>query len=297
MERISGLDQRPWIWVDSPLERQSAAKDIEASTVLCIDTEYDSFRCFRDKLCLIQIRAAKRTYLFDPLNGTDLSFLAGPLSHPAVVKVLHAGDNDIRLLKRDYGFRFANVFDTHRAAALLGCRYLSLSTLIAEHLGVELVKSKKIQRSQWDHRPLTEQQLRYAVLDTAYLAPLYEKLSADIDSRGLERQALRAFADVAAGTWQEKTLDVRGHRKVDRYAFLDADQKQALKRLYRWRFQKARETNRAIFMILSDPDLFNLARVGNPTFSALKKEGGLSTEKAARYGEEIIGALRSRALG
>ena len=293
VERMTGLDQRPWTWVDSPPKRRSAARDIEASTVLCIDTEYDSFRCFRDKLCLIQIRAAKWTYLFDPLNGTDLSFLAGPLAHPTVVKVLHAGDNDIRLLKRDYGFSFANVFDTHRAAALLGCRYLSLSTLIAQHLGVELVKSKKIQRSQWDHRPLTEEQLRYAVLDTAYLAPLYEKLSADIESRGLEKQALRVFADVAAGTWQEKTLDVRGHRKVDGYAFLEADWKKALKRLYRWRFQKAREMNRAIFMILSDRELVNLARVGDPTLSALKKEGGLSAEKAARYGEEIIGALRS----
>ena len=292
VERMSGLDQRPWAWVDSPLKRRSAAKDIEASAVLSIDTEYDSFRYFRDKLCLIQIQAAKRTYLFDPLNGMDLSFLAGPLAHPAVVKVLHAGDNDIRLLKRDYGFGFENVFDTHRAAAILGCRYLALSTLIAQYLGIDLVKKKKIQRSQWDHRPLTEEQLRYAVLDTAYLLPLYERLSADIRDRGLEKQALRAFADVAAGTWQEKTLDVRGHRKVDGYAFLEADRKKALKRLYRWRFQKAREMNRAIFMILSDRDLLNLARVGDSTLSALKKEGGLSTEKAARYGEEIIGAIR-----
>ena len=292
VERMSGLDQRPWAWVDSPLKRRSAAKDIEASAVLSIDTEYDSFRYFRDKLCLIQIQAAKRTYLFDPLNGMDISFLAGPLAHPAVVKVLHAGDNDIRLLKRDYGFGFENVFDTHRAAAILGCRYLALSTLIAQYLGIELVKKKKIQRSQWDHRPLTEEQLRYAVLDTAYLLPLYERLSADIRDRGLEKQALRAFADVAAGTWQEKTLDVRGHRKVDGYAFLEADRKKALKRLYRWRFQKAREMNRAIFMILSDRDLLNLARVGDSTLSALKKEGGLSTEKAARYGEEIIGAIR-----
>ncbi len=294
---MSGLDQRPWTWVDSPLKGRSAARDIEASPVLCIDTEYDSFRCFRDKLCLIQIRAARRTYLFDPLNGTDLSFLAGPFARPAVVKVLHAGDNDIRLLKRDYGFGFENVFDTHRAAAILGCHYLSLSTLIAQYLGIDLVKKKKIQRSQWDHRPLTEEQIRYAVLDTAYLMPLYERLSADLRGRGLEKQALRAFADVAAGIWQEKTLDIRGHRKIDRYAFLEDDQKKALKRLYRWRFQKARDTNRAVFMILSDHDLVRLAGVADPTLSALREEGGLSREKAARYGEEIVGALRSRASG
>jgi ribonuclease D len=292
---MSSLDKGPWTWVDSPLKGRSAARDIEASAVLCIDTEYDSFRYFRDKLCLIQIKAARRTYLFDPFNGTDISFLAGPFAHPGVVKVLHAGDNDIRLLKRDYGFGFKNVFDTHRAAAVLGCRFLSLSTLIAQHLGVDLVKKKKIQRSQWDKRPLTEEQLRYAVLDTAYLTPLYDKLSADLRGLGLEKQARRAFADVAAGTWQEKTLDVQGHRKIKAYAFLESDQKTALKRLYRWRFQKARDTNRAVFMILSDQELVNLACVADPSRITLKKEGGLSAEKADRYSEEIIRALRSRA--
>jgi ribonuclease D len=279
------LNRRPWAWVDSPAKGRAAAKEIETSPILCIDTEYDSFRYFRDKLCLIQIKAANRTYLFDPLNDTDISFLAGPFADPAVVKILHAGDNDVRLLKRDHGFGFKNVFDTHRAASVLGCHYLSLSNLIAQYLGVDLVKKKKIQRSQWDKRPLTEEQLRYAVLDTAYLTPLYEKLSVEIRNRGTEREALRAFADVAAATWQEKTLDVQGHRKIKAYAFLTADQKKALRRLYRWRFQKARDLNRAIFMILSDQDLVDLAKIENPTLPALKK--------AARYGEEIIRALNS----
>jgi len=108
------LNKRQWTWVDTLVKRRYAEKEIKASPVLCIDTEYDSFRYFRDKLCLIQIKAEKRTYLFDPLNDLDISFLAEPFANSAILKILHAGDNDIRLLKRDYGFAFKNIFDTHR---------------------------------------------------------------------------------------------------------------------------------------------------------------------------------------
>jgi len=286
------LNKRQWTWVDTLVKRRYAEKEIKASPVLCIDTEYDSFRYFRDKLCLVQIKAEKRTYLFDPLNDMDISFLADPFANSAILKILHAGDNDIRLLKRDYGFAFKNIFDTHRAAAILGCHYLSLSTLIGQYLGIDLEKKKKIQRSQWDKRPLSEEQLQYAVLDTAYLRPLYEKLVAEIYAKGLGKEALRAFADIAAVTWQEKMLDIQGHKKIKPYAFLSADQKKSLKLLWSWRFQKARNLNRAIFMILSDQELVNLTKIENLTRTGLKTEGALSTERAARFGEEILNLLK-----
>jgi ribonuclease D len=286
------LNKRQWTWVDTLVKRRYAEKEIKASPVLCIDTEYDSFRYFRDKLCLIQIKAEKRTYLFDPLNDLDISFLAEPFANSAILKILHAGDNDIRLLKRDYGFAFKNIFDTHRAAAILGCHYLSLSTLIGQYLGIDLEKKKKIQRSQWDKRPLSEEQLQYAVLDTAYLRPLYEKLVAEIYAKGLGKEALRAFADIAAVTWQEKTLDIQAHKKIKPYAFLSVDQKKSLKLLWSWRFQKARDLNRAIFMILSDQELVHLTKIENLTRTGLKTEGALSTERAARFGEEILNLLK-----
>ena len=285
------MNKRPWTWVDTTVKRRQAEKDMQTSSILCIDTEYDSFRYFHDKLCLIQIKAEEKSYLFDPLNGVDLSFLAEPFADPAMLKVLHAGDNDIRLLKRDYGFAFSNVFDTHRAAAILGCHYLSLSTLIKQFLDIDLEKKKKIQRSQWDIRPLSEEQLRYAVLDTAYLKPLYEKLAAEIRTRGLEKEAAHAFAEITTATWQEKVFDVRGHTRIKAYPILTAAQKKRIQRLYRWRFQKARELNRAIFMILSEQDLVNLVRMETLTPAGLKNEGGFSAERAARFGEEILSVM------
>ncbi|MBN2438923.1 MAG: ribonuclease D, partial [Deltaproteobacteria bacterium] len=164
--------KRTWTFVNTPAKLAKAEKSIRAAPVIALDTEYDSFRCFRDKLCLLQVQTGKRTWLIDPLaEGLDLSFLGDVMIDPEVLKIFHAGDNDIRILKRDYAFAFRNIFDTHRAASLLGFRQLALSTLLEIHLGVTL--EKKMQRSRWDIRPLSEEQLDYAALDTAHLPDLY----------------------------------------------------------------------------------------------------------------------------
>lgn len=250
-----------WLWVDDPGTAARAQTALGAATLLAVDTEYDSFRYFRDKLCLIQIRAGETTFLFDTLGECDLSFLCAFFADPRVLKVFHAGDNDIRILRRDYGMTFTNIFDTHRAAGLLGCHYLSLSTLITQYLGIEFVKSKKIQRSRWDVRPLTEEQITYAVQDTVWLPDLYTILAGEIANRGLQERAALSFQGAAAAQWRERTFDRRGHEKLKGYDELSAEERIRAKKLYTWRFAKAREIDRAMFMILSDADLINLARL------------------------------------
>ena len=122
-----------WLWVDAGQKLSKVREDIETADVIAIDTEYDSFRYFREKLCLLQIGTERCIYLIDPLDtATDLAFLGGVFADANQVKVIHAGDNDIRILNRDYGFEFANVFDTHRAASLLGSSHLSLSSVIEQ---------------------------------------------------------------------------------------------------------------------------------------------------------------------
>ena len=283
-----------WLWVDAKQKLSKVRDDIEGSPVIAIDTEYDSFRYFREKLCLLQIGTEQRIYLIDPLDtAMDLSFLCGVFANPNQVKVIHAGDNDIRILNRDYGFEFANVFDTHRAAALLGSNHLSLSSVIEQYLGVRLEKPKKMQRSRWEKRPLTEEQLHYAVEDTRYLIPLYRRLNAEIEAKGLQWQAARAFEGIAAVRWAEKKFNLRGYRGIPGYDTLTAEKKRRLRDLYRWRFRKAQETNTARFMILSDQDLFDIAKTDSLSLDGLVREGGLSPKKAKTYGSEIVSILNA----
>jgi ribonuclease D len=283
--------KKTWTFVNTPAKLAKAEKSIRSAPVIALDTEYDSFRYFRDKLCLLQVQTGKRTWLIDPLaEGLDLSFLGDVLIDPDVLKIFHAGDNDIRILKRDYAFAFRNIFDTHRAASLLGFRQLALSTLLEIHLGVTL--EKKMQRSRWDIRPLSEEQLDYAALDTAHLPDLYRKLDTELHEKGMEKEAKRLFVGLTAVAWRPKTLDRLGHRKLPGYAQLTAGQKERLRLLYRWRFEKAKERNRACFMLLPDSQLVALARLGAASLQTMTGPGLPSVESAHRFGSKILKILQ-----
>jgi ribonuclease D len=278
-----------WLLVNTPEAARRAAEHLRQASILGIDTEYDSFRYFREKLCLIQIYAPTTTYVLDATADLDLSFLARPFKSKSVVKILHAADNDIRLLKRDYGFEFQNIFDTHRAAMLLGFRQLSLDKMIKEFLDVDLKKSKKMQRSRWDHRPLTDEQLEYAVQDVTLLPALYEKQRTGLREQGLESTAREAFAKIAAASWQERTFDRRGYSKIKGYYALAREQKELLKKLYIWRFEQAKEANCAVFMFLPDEKLAELVQKKDSL------QDILSPEKYRRYRSEIEKILQLEA--
>jgi ribonuclease D len=280
-----------WALVDTPSQLRKAEKPIRTAGIIALDTEYDSFRYFRDKLCLIQVQTGEKTWLIDPFAGLDLSFLGEVLNDPAVLKILHAGDNDIRILKRDYAFAFRNIFDTHRAASLLGCRRLSLATLLDAYLGIILVK--KMQRSRWDIRPLSEEQLDYAALDTAHLLALYRRLDDELHEKGMEKQAQQLFAGMTAVVWQPKTLDRIAHRRLTEYATLTPEQKDHLRRLFRWRFEKAQETNCALFMLLADRQLIDLSKLENPSLETMAGPGLLPPEEVHRFGPELLTILGS----
>ena len=271
----------PWLLVDTQKKLQRAADDFERAKVLSIDTEYDSFRYFREKLCLIQIYANDTVYIFDPLEKLNLSCLGRYFANTRILKILHAADNDIRLLKRDYRFNFQNIFDTHRAALILGFQQLSLEKMIKEFVGVDLKKNKKIQRSRWDNSPLTDEQLQYAAQDVIYLPDLYEKQSRALAFNDLQDAASKAFVKIADTDWQEKTFNRQGYKRIKGYDELDQNQKFLLKKLYNWRFYRAKDENRAIFMFLPDSHLLGLAQ------DKTHPEKYLSQRKMKAYGAEI----------
>lgn len=280
---------RRWTLIDTQAQLAKAEKPIRAAGIIALDTEYDSFRYFRDKLCLIQVQTGEKTWLIDPLAGLDLSFLGKVLIDPGVTKIFHAGDNDIRILKRDYAFAFKNIFDTHRAASLLGVRKLSLGHLLQTYLGVSL--EKKMQRSRWDLRPLRQEQLEYASLDTAHLVALYRRLDGELRERGLAQAAKRLFEEITSVVWQPKTFDRMGYRRLPGHGELTAEQKERLRKLYHWRFERAKRIDRALFMILSDQSLVQLSRLEDPAKASLSGEL-LPPDKMQLFGAELLELLQ-----
>src|SRR3954452_3060219 len=87
---------------------------------LGLDTEFVSERRYRPLLCLVQIVVGDRIEILDPLGDLDPSPLAAVLADPAVEIALHAGRQDVAILKRSWSTELANLFDTQIAAGFAG---------------------------------------------------------------------------------------------------------------------------------------------------------------------------------
>src|SRR4051795_11699045 len=125
---------------------------------LGIDTEFMGEGRYRPLLCLVQVAVeeeddAVRVEVLDPLQGDlDPAPLAAVLADPDVEVVMHAGRQDVPLLRREWRTDVRNVFDTQVAAGFAGRRaQLGYEALLAELLGVRLRKSASFTR--WDQRP------------------------------------------------------------------------------------------------------------------------------------------------
>src|SRR5215470_14948138 len=102
---------------------EGLAKLLEAlahEQAIGVDTESNSLYAYRERVCLIQFSTPARDYVLDPLAFDDLSSLGGLFAEPAQQKIFHAAEYDLICLKRDYGYKIANVFATMVAARTLG---------------------------------------------------------------------------------------------------------------------------------------------------------------------------------
>ena len=122
----------------------------------------------RSRSVLIQISIREKDYLVDTLTLPDLGALGDLFADPKIQKVFHAGDYDLTCLKRDYSFRFENVFDTMLAASALGEESLGLAGLLEKYLDVRL--DKKYQRADWGKRPIKAEMLQPRAMDLHWLA-------------------------------------------------------------------------------------------------------------------------------
>jgi exosome complex exonuclease RRP6 len=107
-------------------------------------------------------------------------------NNPNILKVFHGANMDMLWLHRDFDIRVANLFDTYQGARQLGHKQLSYAYLLKHYTNVDT--DKKYQLADWRLRPLTEEMLLYARIDTHYLLEIYDKIKVDIYKRSVETQ-------------------------------------------------------------------------------------------------------------
>lgn len=271
----------------STLERLAARWG--PGTRLGVDTESDAFYAYQERLCLVQIADTEGIYLVDPL-ATPLDALRRPFEDPEVEIVLHAGENDVRLLRSDAGIDLRGVFDTQAAALLVGLGQVGLATLAEQTLGVSL--SKREQRSDWRRRPLRAAQLDYAAADVRHLLALRDHLSEALTEQGRWEEARRLFEQVARTRPVEKAFDPQGFYRIKGYGGLDPAGRAIVRELYLAREARARRINRPPFMVLGNEALLRVARERPRTPAALRKVKGIPARSRDRFGQAILAAVR-----
>ena len=201
----------PWIRTREELGR--LAESLAGCAALALDTESDSLHHHVEKVCLVQLATDRgQARLVDPLALADLSALAPAMADPRMVKVLHGADYDVTTLKRDFGFRFAGLFDTMIAARFLGRPQIGLQALAQSELGVAL--SKDSQRDDWSRRPLTPTQEAYALADVAHLLRLRARLADELRQLGRLAWVEEESAVVAALEAARRGRDPEAYQRV-----------------------------------------------------------------------------------
>ncbi|MFI5184896.1 MAG: ribonuclease D, partial [Vicinamibacteria bacterium] len=104
-------------WIRTPEELRLFVASLDGCRALALDSESDSLHHHFEKVCLVQIATdGGDARLVDPLAVSTMDALSNVLADPAVLKVFHGADYDVTTMKRDFGFRFLNLFDTMIAA-------------------------------------------------------------------------------------------------------------------------------------------------------------------------------------
>ena len=151
---------------------------------LTVDTEFIRESTYWPQLCLLQVGGPNGAVAIDPLAPEmDLAPFYEILINPTVMKVFHAGRQDIEIFFYRTGQIPAPIFDTQIAAMVCGFgESVSYETLTAKLAHAKLDKGSRF--TDWAQRPLSERQLLYALDDVIHLRVIYEKLRADLAATG-----------------------------------------------------------------------------------------------------------------
>jgi ribonuclease D len=275
------------------------AAQARAAGRLGIDTEFMGEGRYRALLCLVQVAVETpdgvRVEVLDPLaTEFDPAPLAAVLADPAIQVILHAGRQDVALLRREWATELHGIFDTQVAAGFAGLRaQLGYEALLHEMVGVRLRKSASFTR--WDTRPLSEEQVGYAREDVLHLAELADALQSALSARGRLEWALEECRVLEEATDEREPNTI--FNRLPRINSLEPAQRAVALELVRWREDTARENDRPVPSVLADAALVEVAKRRPTSLDRLAQIRGLNESTLRRRGRAILGVVERGRTG
>ena len=233
---------------------------------LTVDTEFVMNSA--TVLCSIQIASEKQADIIDTLAVKDLSALSDIFADSGVLKVFHGCDQDVDILIRN-GIDLQNIYDTQLAElALSSDKLASYATLVLKYLKRHLKKTYKI--SDWEKRPLSAEQEKYALDDVIYLRDIFKR-------------QYELLADLKRLEWvyEEMNYKLASYRNASENDVLSAFSKHIyeleegalaiLKELALWRVKIAKAEHIPEHLVLKNDILLSVAKGGMNRIRQIQK--------------------------
>jgi ribonuclease D len=267
-------------WVD---DDQALARAVaQWPDHIALDTEFIRTNTYFPMPGLYQVAAGSSVYLIDPVEISQWQPFVDYLIDAHTTKIMHACLEDLELLHHHLGITPRSVFDTQYANAFLSEDFsLSYAALVERRLGVALEKHET--RSNWLQRPLSNEQIRYAVEDVTFLLPLYEQMQAALHGHGRHH-------------WFESDMQQRSdyapqdphvyYRNVKKAWKLKGPQLGALQALCAWRERTAQLENVPRNRVIWDEHLYNFASITELKAGHVRR--AVPKGVARRYGDALV---------
>lgn len=257
--------------------------------VLAIDTEFLREKTYYARLCLLQIATENEVAIVDPFSIKNLKVIAPLLENENIVKIFHAGSQDIEILLREIGTIPKSIFDTQIAATFLGyTQQIGYAPLVFSECNVQLRKLESF--TDWSRRPLSDSQLDYAADDVVYLPLMYEKMYCRLVDKGRLSWLEQDFERLIDPQRYEINPETRFHR-LKRVTHLSRKQLSAAKEFAAWRELNAQERDIPRKWVVTDEQIVEACKREARTLDSLFMVRGMKDKLDVGQAREVVSSI------
>jgi ribonuclease D len=253
------IDEK-YFYISDNVSLSNLVNEIKKSPIIGIDTEFSRSETYFPVLSIIQVAVKidqqKKIFIIDCMRDLDLSSFLALIADDKIIKILHSCLQDLQIFFLKLPLKPQAIVDTQILANF--CDYgtnVGYGNLVEKIFGV--VIDKKLQRSDWCRRPLSEKQLQYASLDVIFLHEIYEKLQ-----KILQEKRRSEFYDEEIERFIDKALFGNKDNLIRNFSLRKKNQQfvAILKKLLLWREDQARICDIPRQHFLRDEELEELAQ-------------------------------------
>jgi ribonuclease D len=277
--------------ITTTADLEAACARLASHPVITVDTEFLRETTYYPLLCVVQMASPDEAVVIDTLaEGIDLASFFALMGNEKVLKVFHAARQDIEIIWHRAGIVPHPVFDTQVAAMVLGYGdSIAYDALVERITGHRPDKTHRF--TDWSRRPLTEDQLHYAVSDVTHLRDVFAALDADLKKRDRSEWVSEEMEILTS----PKTYDFHPERAWERLKTRVRKPKElaVLMEVAAWREQEAQSRDVPRSRVLKDDAIGDIVTHAPTTLERLANLRSLPKGfERSKWGQDILAAIQ-----